>query len=192
MSLILGILLTAAAAVAGTLLCPSPPSSPSNRNRVPGLALALAATLALAGRPAEAGDLLQGRATVLDGSTLVVGGVPVTLRGIVAPATETTCWDAHEAPYTCGRRAAAELTAHIGTEGLTCERSGHPDDRSAVAVCRMGAEDLGDWMIARGYAIPTSDAPASYRQAADRAWGQRVGLWAGIFEDPTSWRQAAR
>ncbi len=84
MSLILGILLTAAAAIAGTLLCPSPPSS--NRNRVPGLALALAATLALAGRPAEAGDLLQGRATVVDGSTLVVGGVPVTLSGIVAPA----------------------------------------------------------------------------------------------------------
>jgi len=192
MSLILGVLLTAAAAIAGTLLCPSPPSS--NRHRVPGLALALAAGLALtlAGRPAEAGDLLQGRATVVDGSTLVVGGVPVTLSGIVAPAAKTTCWDANEAPYTCGRRATAELAAHIGTEGLTCERSGPADDRSAMAVCRMGAEDLGDWMIARGYAVPTSDAPASYKKAADRAWGQRIGLWAGIFEDPTSWRQAAR
>lgn len=192
MSLILGILFTGAAALAGTILCPSPPTSSSDRNRILGLALGLVALVALTGRPAEAGDLIEGSATVIDGSTLAIGGVPVKLSGIVAPAPDTTCWDAHEAPYTCGRQVAAELTAHIGTGGLTCARSGRSDDRSVVAVCRMGAEDLGDWMIARGYAIPTSDAPASYKKAADRAWGQRVGLWAGIFDDPTSWQRAVR
>ncbi|GJE37107.1 thermonuclease family protein [Methylobacterium persicinum] len=191
MSLILGILFTAVAAVAGTILCPSPSSSP-NRNRIPGLALALVALVALNGRPAVAGDLLQGSATVIDGSTLAIAGVPVKLFGIVTPASDATCWDANEAPYTCGRQVTAELTAHIGTERLICERSGQTDDRSGTAVCRMGDEDLGNWMIARGYAMPTADAPGLYKQAGDHAWGQRAGLWAGVFDDPKTWRHAAR
>lgn len=194
MSLILSIILTGAAAIAGIILCPSSASTSANRSRSGShsIALALAACFALTGRPAAAGDLLKGSATVIDGSTLAIDGVYVKLFGIVTPAPDATCWDAHEAPYACGRQVRAELTAHIGAEGLTCERSGYSDDRLAKAVCRVGNEDLGDWLITRGYALPTGDAPASYRQAGDRAWGKRTGLWAGVFDEPTDWRQAAR
>lgn len=192
MSILLGIILAGAAGIAGTILCPSPASTSANRKRVPGLALALAACFDLTVRPAAAGDLLKGSATVVDGSTLAIDGVSVKLFGIVTPAPDATCWDAHEAPYACGRQVRAELTAHIGAEGLTCQRSGHSDDRLAKAVCRLGNEDLGDWLITRGYAMPTGDAPVSYRQAGDRAWGLRAGLWAGVFDEPTDWRQATQ
>lgn len=194
MSLLLGIVLTGAVAIAGTILCPSPNSPSANQNRVRGLALSLvmAACFAIAGRPATAAEFLAGRATVIDGSTLAINGASVKLFGIVTPASDATCWDAHEAPYACGRQVSTELTTHIGAQALICDRRERGDDRVAKATCRVGDEDLGDWMITRGYAVPAGDAPVSYRQASDRAWGRRAGLWGGVFEYPTDWAQAAR
>lgn len=195
MSILIGILLTGMAAIAGTILCPTAATTPRSPARVPNTLasmLALAGCLALAGQPASAGAPATGRVAVIDGSTLTIDGAAVTLFGIVMPAPDATCWDAHEAPYACGRRVRARLIARIGTTEPICERHDRPDGHAAEATCRIGDEDLGDWMIANGYAVPARDAPASYRQASDRAWGRRAGLWAGVFDDPTDWWRAER
>ena len=195
MSIIIGILLTGVAAIAGTILCPTSSTRHQSPTRAPNTlvsTLALAACLAIAGKPALAGDPAREHMTLINGSTLTIDGASVTLFGIVMPAPDATCWDAHEAPYACGRQVRAELIARIGTKEPICERHVRPGGRSTEATCRIGDEDLGDWMIANGYAMPARDAPVSYRQASDRAWGRRAGLWAGVFEDPTDWWQAER
>ncbi|GJE54852.1 thermonuclease family protein [Methylobacterium thuringiense] len=183
-----------AGALAGAILYFAPTVPRTNRTRLPGLVLVVvsAASPAVAAGGASGGDLLKGRATVIDGSSLVIDGVPVTLFGIVTPASDATCWDAREAPYACGRQVSAELTARIGSEALICERRERPNDRPAKVMCQVGQADLGDWMISHGYAMPAGDAPASYRQARDHAWGRRAGLWGGVFDYPTDWSQAVR
>ncbi|MCJ2006014.1 thermonuclease family protein [Methylobacterium sp. J-092] len=188
MSIIIGILLTVVAAIAGTILCPPPATRHHPPARVPDnrvLTLALATCLAIAGKPALAGEPATGHVSLINGTTLTIDGGSVTLFGIVMPAPDATCWDAHEVPYACGRQVREKMIARIGTAEPICERHDRPDSGSAEATCRIGDEDLGDWMIANGYAMPARDAPASYRRASDRAWGRRAGLWAGVFDDPT-------
>ncbi len=184
MSLILGALLACAAGLAGTLLCPD---DKAGRGRLPLLAALLAGGLAWHG-PVQAGEMLHGAAQVIDGGTLRVGARPVSLFGVVAPDADQTCSDAQDRPYACGRDAARALADHIGGAALTCEtRGAGAPDGAVVALCRVGGEDLGAWMVARGLAVPDRAAP-DYAEAADRAWGRRLGLWSGVFQDPSERR----
>lgn len=193
MSLILGFLLTGIAAIAGTVLCPPPAGKSGDRNGLLSLALAatLVASIVLANSPASAAGRLAGPAEVIDGSTLAIDGIPLSLAGIAAPARDATCWDAQEKPYACGHRARVELAGRIGAVVVTCDWSDGQGRRAATATCRAGDTDLGEWMIEHGYAVPAGEASATYRAAGDRAWGRRAGLWAGVFADPARWSEAA-
>ena len=183
MSLILGALLACAAGVAGTLLCPD---DKAGRSRLPLLAALLAGGVACHA-PARAGEVLQGSAQVIDGGTLRVGARQVSLVGIVAPDPDQTCSDAQDRTYACGRDAARALAGHIGAAAVACEPRGSGE--TVVALCRVGDEDLGAWMVASGLAVPERDAVPAYAAAADRAWGRRLGLWSGVFQDPAERRR---
>jgi endonuclease YncB( thermonuclease family) len=182
MSLILGALLACAAGIAGTLLCPD---DKAGRSRLPLLAALLAGGLAWHA-PARAGEVLQGPAQVIDGGTLRVGARQVSLSGIVAPDADQTCSDAQDRIYACGQAAARALASHIGGAAVACEPRGGGE--AVVALCRIGDEDLGAWMVAQGLAVPARDAAPLYAAAADRAWGRRLGLWSGVFQDPAERR----
>jgi endonuclease YncB( thermonuclease family) len=184
MSLLVGTLLACAAGLAGTLLCPD---EKAGRSRLPLLAALLAGGLAWHG-PARAGEILAGPAAVIDGGTLRVGDREVSLFGIAAPEADATCADAQDQPYPCGRIAARALAARIGGAALACEPRGAASGDAVTALCRVGDADLGAWMVAQGLAVPDRAAAPDYAAAADRAWGRRVGLWSGVFEDPAERR----
>ena len=183
MSLIVGSLLACLAGLAGTLLCPD---DKGGRSRLPLLAGILASGLVWH-NPAEADEVLHGRAEVIDGGTLRIGERRVSLIGIVAPDLDQSCSDAQDQPYSCGREAARALANHISAVAIACEPHNATGD-TAVALCRVGDEDLGAWMVGRGYAVPDETRMPDYTKAADRAWGRRLGLWSGVFQDLTERR----
>ena len=135
-----------------------------------------------------AGNALHGPAQVIDGGTLRVGERQVSLYGIAAPEADQTCADAQDQTYACGRDAARALADHIGAAALTCQPRGAAAGGVIVALCRIGDEDLGAWMVGRGLAVPDRAVAPDYVAAADRAWGRRLGLWSGVFQDPTERR----
>ena len=180
MSLILGALLACAAGVAGTLLCPD---DRGGRSRLPLLAALLIGSLSWHA-PVRAGEILRGPAQVIDGGTLRVGARQVSLFGIAAPEADATCSDAQDRPYPCGRDAARALADRIGGAAVACETRGE----AGAALCRVGDADLGAWMVAQGLALPERDVAPDYAAAADRAWGRRLGLWSGVFQDPAERR----
>jgi endonuclease YncB( thermonuclease family) len=206
MSLTATILLIYAACLAGTIASParSQDDHPQDdrASEGPGTRCLLAALLVpalalLAGLqapPARAGEaaprIVSGPATVIDGATLDLGGRRLRLYGMDAPDLDQTCSDGHERDYSCGRAAAAALTARIGGESVTCEL--READGSATALCRRDGEDLAAWMVANGYAIADRSAPAAYEAQDRRAWGRRVGLWSGVFEIPADRRRMRR
>lgn len=184
MSLILGALLACAAGLAGTILCPD---ETGRRSRLPLLAALLAGGLAWHA-PAQAGETLRGPARVLDGETVMVGVSRISLYGIVAPDADQTCSDTQDRPYACGRTAARALKDHIGGAVIACEPRSGTAGGAVEAICRVGDEDLGAWMVGRGYAVPDRTHGLDYTKAAERAWGQHLGLWSGVFQDPTERR----
>ena len=199
MSLTATILLIYAACLVGTIASPArsngdrPSEEPGARRLLAALLVpALALLAGLEAPPARAGEAalrtVSGPATVIDGSTLEIGGRRLRLHGIDAPDLDQICSDGHERDYSCGRAAAKALAARIGGESVTCEPSAAANG-SAGVLCRLGEDDLAAWMVANGYAVADRSVSADYTDQDRRAWGRRLGLWAGVFELPSERRR---
>ncbi|MGU3539214.1 thermonuclease family protein [Methylobacterium sp. A54F] len=163
----------------------------------PALACLILAGLALAA-PARAAEALAGPATVIDGDTIEVRGTRIRLYGIDAPEAAQTCESASGRRYRCGRLAAHALAEHIGAAPVTCEVQ-EPEARTdakgagkprAVAICRLGTEDLAAWLVGHGHALANRRTTQAYARHESKAWATRRGLWAGTFEEPADWRRA--
>ena len=132
-----------------------------------------------------AGETMTGRPSVLDGDTLRLRGTVVGLHGIAAPGLSQTCESGTGQSVECGLIAARALAEHIGEASIACEPRGIDRHRRTVAVCHLGGEDLGAWMVANGLAVADRFAATDYVAHGTKAWAKRRGLWAGVFEDPS-------
>ena len=163
------------------------------RNRPLPAILFAAALLILTGAAALAqGTVLQGVATVIDGDTLEIHGQRIRLHGIDAPESGQSCKDASGIPYLCGQRAALALADRVGRGTVTCRQQDTDRYGRIVAVCHLGALDLGLWMVANGHALSYRRYSTDYVEQEEFARHTRRGFWAGSFIAPWDWRQGAR
>ncbi len=103
--------------------------------------------------PLGAGELLAGRASVIDGDTIEIHGKRIRLFGIDAPEAGQTCRNGDNSEYRCGQKAALVLEARIGAGVVSCERKDTDLYGRTVATCRAFGEDLGAWMVGLGWAV---------------------------------------
>lgn len=169
-----------AAPVPGRALAPIPTSGPA-------AAAARAPIPVPPGVPAEgSAPWPQGAARVVDGDSLVVGGVPVRLHGIDAPETDALCTGADGRPYRCGRAATAVARALIGAQTVTCRDLGERTHDRVVAQCHVGGQDIAAALIAQGAVRACPRYAANYPHSAGylglerQAAAARRGLHAGI------------
>lgn len=110
-----------------------------------------------------------------DGS-LTISGQHVRLYGIYVPPTDQTCYTFIR-PMPCGTRAALALDFKISGEFVHCvERVANPDG-SITAACRVGNDDLSEWMLQKGWAIALPDAPFAYAALEKVARSKGIGIW---------------
>lgn len=147
-----------------------------------------AAVLVWAG-PALAAEPITGRASVVDGDTLLMRDTRVRLHGIDAPESAQSCDDAAGKAYRCGQKAARVLAEHIGEGLLTCVARETDQHGRLFAVCRKDAEDLNAWMVAQGHAVALRRYSEEYLPQEKAALAAKRGLWAGVFEMPADWRR---
>ncbi len=147
------------------------------------LALALVPGLALAD--------ISGPATVIDGNTLEIRGQRIRLDGIDAPESGQPC-RLDGKPWMCGRDAAKALSDRIGRRAVHCAELDRERRERIVAKCTVAGEDLGEWMVANGWAVAYYLYSYEYSRAEQRAKSARRGIWAGEFEMPWAWRKRER
>lgn len=70
--------------------------------------ISIAAGMLLVASFAHADDIV-GRASVIDGDTIEIGGTRIRFDGIDAPESRQTCRDAAGAKYRCGQQSALAL-----------------------------------------------------------------------------------
>jgi len=87
------------------------------------------------------------------------------------------------------QRAPSTLTAPINC----IHRFGHDMDRAAcsniVAKCMLDGEDIGEWMVLRGWAVAYVYYSYEYTRAEATAKAGERGIWASEFEMPWEWRK---
>jgi endonuclease YncB( thermonuclease family) len=93
---------------------------------------------------------ISGRARVIDGDTLDMGGTKLRLEGISAP----------EMNERGGLDAKSALEQYIGGWEVSCQRTGRRSYERWVAVCFFGrgnprhGQDVAQQMVADGFALP--------------------------------------
>ena len=129
----------------------------------------------------------------IDGDTLRAGdGSEYRLFGVDAPELHQTCKEANGKSWACGRAAKAKLTTLIKGGMVQCEERAKDRYGRSIAVCSAeGVPDLGQALVAQGYAIDLGGATGNpYKDEEAEAKAAKRGIWRGTFERPSDWRQA--
>jgi endonuclease YncB( thermonuclease family) len=131
---------------------------------------------------------IKGRASIIDGDTLDIGGQRIRLHGIDAPESGQSCRDGTGRDYRCGQRATLALSDKIGGQIISCERRDIDRYNRIVAVCRLAGEDLNGWLVSEGWAVAYRRYSGDYIGAEETAKSANRGVWAGTFTAPDEWR----
>jgi endonuclease YncB( thermonuclease family) len=139
--------------------------------------LIAAAALIVALLPVAAGAAsISGRARVIDGSTIAIGGQQIRLFGISAPDTSQSCTLGGRI-WRCGADVTTALIGQAGDKMVTCDERGIDTAKHVVAICHVGTVDLADWMVRNGWALAARRESMMYVSAEIIARNAHVGLW---------------
>ncbi|MGI9382299.1 MAG: thermonuclease family protein [Methyloligellaceae bacterium] len=79
---------------------------------------------------------ITGKAEIVDGDTLIVGGVRIRLYGIDAPEAGQKCKRNNGKTWACGKAAIEALTTLVEGKEVSCESKGQDDyDRVLYLPC---------------------------------------------------------
>ncbi|MBM3585949.1 MAG: thermonuclease family protein, partial [Alphaproteobacteria bacterium] len=98
------------------------------------------------------------------------------------------CQDTQGQSYRCGQRAALAPDDLIGERPVDCDPRDVDRYGRIVAVCRVAGVDVGEWMVAHGWALAYRDYSLDYVDEEDAARDSRLGMWAGTFIAPWDFR----
>jgi endonuclease YncB( thermonuclease family) len=132
-------------------------------------------------------------ATITDGDTLVVNGIPYRLDGIDAPETDQLCVDKAGAVWACGIEARDQLKNFVDNRDVRCDGKKYDTvyRNRRIAICRVEGEamSLNQWLVREGWALNFEPyAKGRFKADEDDARNKGRGLWKGCFSRP----QAAR
>ncbi|MEM9255583.1 MAG: nuclease-like protein [Pseudomonadota bacterium] len=124
---------------------------------------------------------ISSSAIVNDDGSLRIKGKTIHLFGIYIPPTGRTC-DQHRRPTVCGSRAHVALDFKI--DGFVrCDLLTRNEDRSYIGRCRVNAshfsdgDDLSAYLLQKGWAVATPDAPIEYQTLEKIARQRGFGVW---------------
>ena len=157
---------------------------------------ALALTACGAASPAEEGDAaIAGKARAIDSDTV---SLDFRLSGADAFERKQLC-QGPDGCYPCGKLAQDAAARLLRSAKATIRLTGAASYGRPVAIVTVDGVDLGERMIAQGWAVPVTrylrHDPARatrYVAAYTEAQANRRGAHDGSWIDPGKWRRGER
>ena len=134
---------------------------------------------------------ISGRATVVDGDTLIVAGTRIRLFGIDAPESNQHC-QLGSRPWACGAASTAQLRNLIGDSAIRCAPTSNDRYGRTLARCHVHETDIQAWMVANGWAVAYSRYSHDYEPEQKYAQHLRLGIWQGRMILPEDWRYSTQ
>lgn len=148
-----------------------------------------AAVLALGAPATVYAQSVFGRASAVDGDSLVVEGKRVRLFGIDAPEFDQTC-QKDGAEWACGQTAKEQLAALVSGQRVECQGQGVDQHGRILAICSVGRDELNQIMVEQGWAVAYRQYSDAYVPAELQAKAQRLGIWSSKFALPSDYRHS--
>jgi endonuclease YncB( thermonuclease family) len=140
---------------------------------------------------AISGELLSGRASVVDGDTIDIHGERVRFNGVDAPESSQLCFDESGSKYRCGAASANALAEFLKTSvPVSCTYVDRDRYGRFVGDCNLAnGNSVQEWLVSSGNAL---DWPrysgGKYAAFQEQARIAGRGLWKGEFQTPWEWR----
>lgn len=131
-----------------------------------------------------AGQVVQGKARIIDGDTLAIDGIHVRLSGIDAPELKQVCKASDGIAFSCGQASKEALERFTESNDVRCIHENVDFFGRSVAACFVGQTDLAKAMVDAGMAMAFTKFSDKYSPAEKAAQEHRVGLWSGEFKAP--------
>lgn len=125
-----------------------------------------------AGTPAAAAELVRY-------PTFSVAGViearnrVIPLAGVAATALDLQCGEG-PGTWPCGRAARTALQGFVRGRTVACQPPQSASSASGVARCSVAGRDIGEWLVAQGWAA--AEGP-DYTEAEKTAKAEKRGIW---------------
>ncbi len=145
-------------------------------------------------------------ANAIDGETLFIKGIEVSLFGIDAVESDQICQNQLGQDYPCGSRATQALQELVQKDQIVCLPIVSINERRLLAFCELVSEDtpkrgrdfmqgyrpnnLSRLMIVNGHAIGIGAGAEAYNEEQVEAQTLRKGIWQGSFVPPRLWRSS--
>lgn len=130
---------------------------------------------------------ITGIVSVIDGDTIDMHGTRIRLHGIDAPENRQEC-ERNRKVWRCGQEAAWALDQLVRGKSVACEPRDKDRYGRTIAVCRVGRQDIGAWMVEQGWALAFTRYSDDYVGQETAAKRTKRGMWAGEFVAPWEWR----
>lgn len=143
-------------------------------------------TLFLATLPA----LAEADLRVIDGDTLVIDDQVYRINGIDAPEVGQRCSDGTKR-WQCGKDAANALLQLVAGQVVQCVEHSRDQYGRAIATCTVARIDIGQHLVATGYAWAFRRYSQAYIADEDAARLAGVGIWQAENEPPWEFRAKA-
>jgi endonuclease YncB( thermonuclease family) len=137
-------------------------------------------------RPAE---VIAGKASVIDGDGLEIGGERIRLFGVDAPEGDQYCTRANGTRWRCGHYATVALDRLAGGKTVACSTRDRDRYRRPVAVCTVEGLDVAGALAREGWALAYRIFSTDYVDEEDAARKARAGVWSGSVEAPWDYRK---
>ncbi|MDR7033231.1 thermonuclease family protein [Mesorhizobium sp. BE184] len=101
-------------------------------------------------------------------------GYSVAVSGIDMVGVDKTCTDAGK-EWACGQRARTAFRGFLRGRAVVCKVPPENGRDIIAAECRIGKEDVGQWLVENGWARAASGGP--YAEAGKKAETDRKGIF---------------
>jgi endonuclease YncB( thermonuclease family) len=104
------------------------------------------------------------------------GGWKIRLAGVVPTSVDAECGSGFDA-WPCGRMAQAAVQRFLRRRSVECRMPETAGPADGVAHCSVAGRDIGEWIVAQGWA--RSDG-SGYADAEKTAREEKRGIWSPL------------
>jgi endonuclease YncB( thermonuclease family) len=133
----------------------------------------------------------SGKAFVLDGDSLRVGGKEVRLIEIDAPEYSQTCFNEKKHEYDCGQISKRFLIDLVGGKEVRCTYAQKDKYDRFLSKCFLGEKSINQEILRNGMAVIYNFADVDEEIVKIEAEAKKAGrgIWRGAFELPKDYRK---